>query len=61
MLLCEMPTKLREKRLQHYQAKTDLVTNTIQDELQKQSRPGMPITQERSSKVERNVRIADDN
>lgn len=58
MLLCEMPESIRDRRTKHYQAKTDLVTNTIQDELQKQSRPGMPITQERSSKV--SVKLMDD-
>ena len=59
MLLCEMPEKMRDKRNKHYQAKTDLVTNTIQEELQKQSRPGMPITQERTSSVSRG-KVMDD-
>jgi hypothetical protein len=59
MLLCEMPTSMVTKRNKHYQAKTDLVTNAIQDELQKQSRPGMPITQERRSEA-RMVKVQDD-
>lgn len=59
-VLCEMPLKIRDKRNAHYAAKTQLVTNAIAEELQKQSRPGMPITQERSSKVVRNVKIAED-
>lgn len=60
MILCEMPTKMRDKRNAHYAAKTNQVTNAIATELQNQSRPGMPITQERSSKVVRNVKIAED-
>lgn len=60
MLLCEMPTKLKEKRNAHFQAKTDLVTHTIEEELQRQSRPGMEITQERKSKVMRNARVQKD-
>lgn len=60
MLLCEMPTKLRDKRNKHYQAKTDLVSDTIQEELQNQSHRDMPITQERKTRVMRNARIKDD-
>lgn len=60
MILCEMPAKIREKRNAHYAAKTQLVTDAIASELQKQSNPGMPITQERTSKVVRNVKIAED-
>ena len=62
MLLCEMPNTLVEKRRKHYQAKTDLGTTTIADELQKQSNSAMPITQERSSmaKLVRQVKVADD-
>lgn len=60
MLLCERPEAMGEKRRLHYQDKTDKVTNAIQSELQRQSRPGMPITQERSSKVERTVRVQED-
>lgn len=59
MLLCEMPNKLREKRNAHYQAKTDNVTNAIQSELQRHSRPDMPISQERSSQS-RLIKIKDD-
>lgn len=60
MLLCEMPESMVEKRRKHYQGKTDHATQAIAEELQKQSRPGMPITQERSSKVVRNVSVMDD-
>lgn len=59
MLLCEMPNSMVEKRRKHYQTKTDTTTNAIAEELQKHSRPGMPITQERSSQS-RLVKIADD-
>lgn len=60
MILCEMPEKLALQRQKHYQDKTELVTNTIDRELQNQSHPAMPVTQERSSKVVRNVKVADD-
>jgi len=60
MILCEMPAKIRDKRNAHYAAKTQMVTDAIATELQNQSRSGMPITQERSSKVVRNVKIAED-
>lgn len=60
MILCEMPLKIRDKRNAHYQAKTQNVTDAIATELQQQSRPGMPIYQERSSKVVKNVKIASD-
>lgn len=60
MILCEMPLKIRDKRNAHYAAKTQLVTDAIEAELQKQARPGMPIIQERSSKVIRNIKIAED-
>lgn len=60
MVLCEMPIALAEKRRKHFQDKTDLVTSTIDRELQSQSHPAMPVTQERSSKVVRNVKIASD-
>ena len=59
MLLCEMPNSMVEKRRKHYQAKTDNTTNAIADELQKHARPGMPITQERSSQS-RLIKVADD-
>lgn len=59
MLLCEMPEKMVNKRNAHYRAKTDTTTNAIQAELQKHSRPGMPITQERSSQS-RLVKLQDD-
>jgi hypothetical protein len=59
MLLCEMPEKMVAKRNAHYRAKTDNVTGAIADELQKHSRPGMPITQERSSNAKL-VRVKED-
>jgi len=60
MILCEMPTRLRDKRNAHYRAKTDGITNTIESELQKQSNPAMPIEQRRSSKVVKNIKIQTD-
>lgn len=60
MILCEMPTTMLNKRNAHFQAKTDAVTNAIEQELQRQSHPNMPIMQDRSSKVVRNVKIAED-
>lgn len=60
MVLCEMPEKLAEKRNKHYQAKTQLVTDTIESDLQNQSHPSMPITQERKTNVVRGVRVAED-
>jgi len=60
MILCEMPEKIREKRNAHYMAKTQKVTDAIATDLQNESRPGMPITQERTSKVVKNVKIAED-
>lgn len=59
-VLCEMPYKIRDKRNAYYQAKTQMVTDAIETELQNQARPGMPITQERSSRVVKNARIAED-
>jgi len=60
MILCEMPSKLLAKRNAHFRAKTDTITGAIDQDLQKHSHPAMPITQERSSKVVRNVKIATD-
>lgn len=60
MILCEMPEKMALQRQKHFQDKTDAVTNAIDSELQRQSHPNMQITQERSSKVVRNVKIAED-
>jgi hypothetical protein len=59
MLLCEMPEKMVANRNKHYLAKTDNTTKAIASELQKHSRPDMPITQERSSSAH-TVRIKDD-
>jgi hypothetical protein len=59
MLLCEMPEKMREKRNEHYRQKTDHATNAVAQELQRQSRPGMEITQERKSEA-RMVKVQDD-
>lgn len=60
MILCEMPEKMAEKRNAHYAAKTKLVTDTIESDLQGQSHPNMPITQERKTGVVRGVKVADD-
>lgn len=60
MILCEMPEKMALRRTEHYRNKTDTVTNAIESELQQQSRPGMEISQSRTSKVVRNAKIADD-
>ena len=60
MLLCEMPLKMIKKRNDHFAGKTDAVTNAIERELQGQSSSKMPITQERSSTVKKNVRIQTD-
>ena len=60
MLLCEMPQSMADKRNKHYQQKTESVTNAIESELQQQSQRGMPITQERSSKVVRGAQIKSD-
>ncbi len=59
MLLCEMPDKMAQKRRQHYKDKTDMVTGAIEEELQKQSRPNMQITQERKSSAKL-VRVKED-
>jgi len=56
MLLCEMPKKLRQKRVDAIAAETRRVTNAIEGELQAQSRPGMEISQTRISKVVREVK-----
>ena len=60
MILCEMPVKLRDKRNAHYEAKTQGITSAIETELQNQSHPNMPIQQQRSSKVVKNIKIATD-
>jgi hypothetical protein len=60
MLLCEMPETMKAKRDKHYLDKTDRATQTVAEELQRQSRPGMPITQERRSSVERGAKVMDD-
>lgn len=59
MLLCEMPESIKAKRDKHYLEKTDKVTNGIEADLQKHSRPDMPITQERKTET-RMVTIKDD-
>jgi hypothetical protein len=60
MVLCEMPERMAVKRNDHYAAKTKLVTDTIESDLQNQSHPNMPITQERKSGVVRGVKVAED-
>jgi len=56
MVLCEMPTKMVEKRRKFYAGETRRVTSAIETELQAQSHPSMQITQERSSKLVREVK-----
>jgi hypothetical protein len=60
MVLCEMPEKMALKRTAHYNQKTQLVTDAIEGELQQQSHPNMQITQQRTSRVVKNTKIADD-
>ena len=61
MILCEMPKTMRAKRTKFFADETRRVTDAIAGELQAQSRPGMEITQQRESKVVREVKpMADD-
>ena len=59
MLLCEMPNSIKDKRTKHYRDRTDMITTSIDKELQKHSRPDMPITQERSTQT-RMIKLQDD-
>ena len=59
-LLCEMPARLADKRAAAIKNKTDGVTAALETELQNQSHTSMPITQERKSRVVREVHAADD-
>lgn len=62
MLLCEMPLPMIEKRRKFFAAETARITDAIESELQSQSRPGMEISQQRSSRVVREVKpMADEN
>ena len=60
MVLCEMPKKMADRRRKAINDKTALVTNTLEAELQAQSDSRMPITQQRSSKVVREVKVQED-
>lgn len=59
-VLMEMPESLAKKRRDATDARTKLVTESLEHELQKQSRPGMEISQERKSSTRRMVKVADD-
>lgn len=59
-LLCEMPVQLADKKKAALKDKTDGITEALPTELQKHSHSSMPITQERSSRVVREVKAADD-
>lgn len=61
MLLCEMPTKMKEKRDKHFSELTRTITEGMEADLQAQSHTAMPITQERRSKVVREVKVMEDN
>ena len=56
MLLCEMPLGMIEKRRKFFATETARVTDAIEGELQANSRPVMEITQQRSSRVVREVK-----
>jgi hypothetical protein len=60
MILCEMPETLVDRRNSYYEDKTARITNSIEHDLQQQSTAAMPIEQERSSKVVREVKVAPD-
>lgn len=60
MVLCEMPKTMVEKRRKFYSNETQRVTDAIESELQAQSHPNMQITQERSSKAVREVKVQAD-
>lgn len=62
ILLCEMPTKRLEQRTAYYAAQTKLQTQAVEQDLARESHPGMPITQIRRSSVSsgRIPNVADD-
>jgi hypothetical protein len=60
MVLMEMPEQLATKRDKFFRDKTDRITTGIEADLQSKSNPMMPISQERSSKVGREVKVAAD-
>lgn len=60
MILCEMPESLVERRNEYYADKTKRITDSIEHDLQQQSTSAMPIEQERSSKLVREVKVAPD-
>lgn len=58
-VLCELPDVLGNKRDKAVRQRTDAITNGIEADLQKESHPLMPITQERTSSS-RLVKVAPD-
>ena len=60
MILCEMPETLVDRRNEYYADKTKRITDSIEHDLQSQSTAAMPIEQERSSKLVREVKVAPD-
>lgn len=62
MVLCEMPEAMVDKRNEFYRNKTERITNSIEQELQAQSDPRMPMSQSRNSesKLVRTVKVAPD-
>lgn len=59
-VLMEMPEVLAQKRDKFFADKRARVTNGIEAELQSQSTSKMPIEQERSSRVGRMIKVAED-
>ncbi len=59
-VLMERPLKLSDRHREAIDAKTDMITRSLESELQKASRPGMEITQERRTSVGREVKVAAD-
>ncbi len=60
MILCEMPEKLAKQRDAHYADKARMQDEGVEQQLANESHPMMPITQERSSKLVREVKVQDD-
>lgn len=59
-VLMEMPEKLARKRREAVSERTENITRALESELQKASRPGMEITQERRTTLGREVKVAAD-
>lgn len=60
MLLCEMPKALQAKRNKYYASKAAEQEGALERQLAEHSNSIMPITQQRESRVVRNVKVADD-